>query len=306
MFDKAEEQEWRQPWISGRRPVMNLKHKKPYQGFNAFILDMACAIYKWQTPFFLTIDQISKMGLRVKEGEKWTPVLKWLPFYVNILTGERVAPEDVEEGDESIITRFSLRGFCEYNLDQTNLKEVNPTAYEKYVKIGNNLDFVQDVDIQDEVLDFILNTEGGWRCKVQHGGDTAFYSPSGDYITLPPKNSFFKSSDYYSTALHEMAHSTKKVPTMSRDYGRKQWGDEGYATEELVAEITAAIVCHDIGHEKTIDSQHISYVNSWRTAIKNKDILKVIIDDIMKCVRYELNHYNKVSALISKNVKQAS
>lgn len=317
MLDRASEAKWQKPWMGGERlNVMNLKHKKPYNGFNAFLLEWACIARGWKTPFFLTLDQVRQMGLRVnkvtdeegnEKSEDYTPVFKWLPRYVNYKTGERVTEEDLknmtEEEREDVVTRFSLRVFAEYNIDQTNLKELFPKQYDKYVALAKGMvdGHKHDANVSDATLDYILTTEGAWRCPIKHSDeDGAYYVPSKDYIHLPERKQFFKANDYYSTALHEMAHSTKKVPTMSRDYGKKHWGDEGYATEELVAELTSAIVCHDIGLEKTIDEQHIAYVNSWRKAIKDKDILRVIIDDLMKCVRYELNHYNKVSAYLAK------
>lgn len=322
LLDNASAAKWQKPWMGGERlQVMNLKHKKPYNGFNAFLLEWACYSQGWKTPFFLTLDQVKQMGLRVnrttnEEGEDvaegYTPVFKWIPRYVNYLTGERVTDKDLaemtEEERENVVTRFSLRVFAEYNIDQTNLKELHPEQYDKYVALAKGLlqGCKHDANVSDATLDYILTTEGAWRCPIKHSEeDGAYWSPKADFIHLPNRTQFFKANDYYSTALHEMAHSTKKVPTMSRDYGKKHWGDAGYATEELVAELTSAIVAHDLGLEKTIDEQHIAYVNSWRQAIKDKDILRVIIDDIMRCVRYELNHYNKVAAVLAKRTAKA-
>lgn len=314
MLQRAEGTRYTQPWLdvsTGLKP-MNLKHRQPYNGLNAFILDLAVSLNGWQTPFFVTVEQLNAMGLRLKrcicdDGqdiyESFLPVFKWIPKYENYITGERISAKDLAELDnaerENIITRFSLRVYAEYNIDQTTMSTDMPEAYQKFVDIakGEKQNFRQNTNASDAVLDYIINTQGAWRCKIiQTNEGAAYYRPSQDEIHLPHKDVFFKSGSFYSTALHEMTHSTK--PIIKRDYGAKKWGDSGYAMEELVAELTAAIVCHDIGIERVVDKEHLAYVNSWKKVIKNKDILPVIIDDIMKCVRYELNHYNKVKSLI--------
>jgi antirestriction protein ArdC len=45
--------------------------------------------------------------------------------------------------------------------------------------------------------------------------------------------------------------------------GRRRWGDEGYAREELVAELGAAFLCADLGLALTPRPDHASYLQSW-------------------------------------------
>ncbi len=45
---------------------------------------------------------------------------------------------------------------------------------------------------------------------------------------------------------HELTHWTKHDKRLARDMGRVKWGDEGYAREELVAELGSAFLCADL------------------------------------------------------------
>ena len=61
---------------------------------------------------------------------------------------------------------------------------------------------------------------------------------------MPPFECFRDAESYYSTLAHELTHWTKHPSRLARDFGRKQWGDEGYAQEELVAELQALTLEH--------------------------------------------------------------
>ena len=74
---------------------------------------------------------------------------------------------------------------------------------------------------------------------------------------------------YYSTLAHEMTHWTKHPSRLARDLGRKQWGDEGYAQEELVAELGAAFLCADSGTGDRAARGEPSYIANWLDVLKN-------------------------------------
>ena len=149
------------------------------------------------------------------------------------------------------------------------------------------------------MLDFILSTKGAWFCSIDHDGLNKAYFAHGGGVHLPLRQTFNSTSAYYGTALHEMAHSTKEHGC-PRNYGRRTWGDSGYATEELVAELSSAIVMHDLGLEKTVDTNHIAYVQSWKKSIKEKDKLAIIMDDILRCSKRILRHYENTAAMLAQ------
>jgi antirestriction protein ArdC len=107
---------------------------------------------------------------------------------------------------------------------------------------------------------------------IMHGGAEAFYQPKLDLIRLPPKKAFRTAEGYFSVALHEGAHSTGHESRLCRDLSSR-FGTEGYAAEELRAQITSAILSAEIGiplaqSQEHID-QHSSYIGSWLKALRD-------------------------------------
>jgi antirestriction protein ArdC len=105
--------------------------------------------------------------------------------------------------------------------------------------------------------------------EVRHGGNRAFYSPTYDFIQMPPLEAFRDTEAYYNTKLHELTHATRHETRLNRDFGRKRWGDEGYAAEELVAELGSAFLCADLGITPEPCPDHASYLESWLQVLKN-------------------------------------
>ena len=56
---------------------------------------------------------------------------------------------------------------------------------------------------------------------------------------------------------------------LERDFGRKTWGDEGYAREELVAELGAAFLCADLELTPEVQEDHAAYIATWLQVLKN-------------------------------------
>ena len=63
---------------------------------------------------------------------------------------------------------------------------------------------------------------------------------------MPHFETFRDAESYYATLEHEFTHWTKHASRLERDFGARKWGDEGYAIEELVAELGAAFLCADL------------------------------------------------------------
>ncbi len=106
-----------------------------------------------------------------------------------------------------------------------------------------------------EAADIILRNSGVRLCV---GGDRAFYSPATDHIQLPPERAFRGPTEYFTTALHEVAHSTGHPSRLNRDL-KARYGSAAYAMEELRAEIASAYVASELGLPPDIP-QHASYI----------------------------------------------
>ena len=74
---------------------------------------------------------------------------------------------------------------------------------------------------------------------------------------------------YYATLAHELTHWTRHRTRLDRDFGRKSWGDEGYAMEELVAELGAAFLSADLALTPEPRADHAAYIGSWLKVLKD-------------------------------------
>ena len=307
-LDTMEAGKYQMPWVSAHHgSPANYEYRKPYKGMNDFLLTLLCSLKGYETPFFLTFKQIEKLelelNLRKKDGlplidettgcpksENSFPVVKSLPTFY--LKGKRLTPKEYDElsdeEKEECKVWFNLHAYPEFNLDQTNFREKYPEKWEKLTALPPH-DYVQGT--KDEVLEAMI-CGGKWRCEILFGGNEAYFSPKEDHIRLPERSRFLGDERFYAAAIHEMAHSTAK------ECGRSEkgvFGDENYAIEEFVAELTAASVCSMLGLGKLLDKNHIAYVQSWRKALReDKDVIPKVIDHIQKATNYILRYYDKV------------
>ena len=111
--------------------------------------------------------------------------------------------------------------------------------------------------------------------EIRTGGARAFYAIGPDHIQMPPFETFRDAESHAATLAHELVHWTRHPSRLDRDLGRKSWGDEGYAVEELVAEIGSAFLCADLGITPEVREDHAAYVASWLTVLK--DDTRVIV-----------------------------
>ncbi|MGB5468755.1 MAG: zincin-like metallopeptidase domain-containing protein [Sedimenticolaceae bacterium] len=103
---------------------------------------------------------------------------------------------------------------------------------------------------------------------IRHGGNRAYYTITDDYIQMPPFESFHDAESYYATLAHETTHWTRHGTRLERDFGRKRFGDEGYAREELVAELGSAFLSADLGLTPEVRDDHSAYIESWLKVLK--------------------------------------
>jgi antirestriction protein ArdC len=97
------------------------------------------------------------------------------------------------------------------------------------------------------------------------GGDMAGYIPSKDYITLPPASAFKSMESYHATTFHELGHWTGHEKRLNRDLSTR-FGTETYAAEELVAELTSAFLCAELGVQGEL--RHAGYIDHWLTLLR--------------------------------------
>jgi antirestriction protein ArdC len=86
---------------------------------------------------------------------------------------------------------------------------------------------------------------------------------------MPVIEAFRDAESFYATLAHESAHWTKHPVRLDRSFNRKSWGDEGYAREELVAELASAFLCADLDLAPEVRDDHASYIAEWLKVLQN-------------------------------------
>jgi antirestriction protein ArdC len=248
------ERPWLKPWnaehAAGKisRP---LRHNGlPYSGINVLMLWGEAMEKGYNAPIWMTFRQAQELGGHVRKGEKGSLVV-----YANAIT--KTEHNDATGEDEEHKIPF-MKGYTVFNVEQIDSL---PSHYYATAE-APQLDAAQRLD---QVEAFFKNT----GAILKHGGNRAFYALDKDQITLPPFEFFKDPESYYATLAHECTHWTRHPSRLDRDFGRKRWGDEGYAMEELVAEMGSAFLCADLGLAPEIMTDHAAYLQSWLKVLKD-------------------------------------
>lgn len=316
MEDASQSLEWNKGWIQtghGWGLPRNISGS-PYMGMNAFLLSLHAAENGYKMPIYMTHLQAKKEKVHILPGSKSVPVFKW-GKNIKDKEGKFVSEEDYhkmsEEQQKECTVYPYLRHFNEFNIDQTNYKEKYPEKYEKllsnFVDPDRNKADTNGM-YNNEALNKVIEEKDGWICPiVLDPSEGAAYSPGFNSIHIPPKENYrlhegnaeetFKDGqEYYSTALHEMAHSTGHESVLKRDGIVKfdGFGSPSYAKEELVAELTAAMVSSTLGFDKRITENSAAYLKGWAAALrKEPKYIISVMSDVNKASRIELEHIDK-------------
>jgi antirestriction protein ArdC len=243
---------WLKPWdaehLAGRimRP---LRHTgEPYKGVNVLMLWMAAQAQGFTSPTWMTFNQARALKACVRKGERGTLVV-----YADRLTRTETA-EDGEEIEREITF---MKGYTVFNVEQI---DGLPGRFRES-PAPEPLDATQRIESADL---YFANT----GADIRHGGNQAYYAEGTDHVQMPPFETFRNAEAYCATLAHELTHWTKHPTRLARDFGRKRFGDPGYAREELVAEIGAAFLCCDLGITPEPREDHASYLAHWLAVLK--------------------------------------
>ena len=298
---KAKSKNWKQGWLGVKGTILGLPQNitgRTYSGGNSFFLMADTSEKGYNTPVYMTFKQAKDRNLHVNAGEKSVPIFKW-GLSIKDENGKTVSEEDYNAMTKEERDKFSVRPYPKvyhvFNIDQTNLSEVNKKKYDAIVARFK----APDEEVKDskgmyinDALDRMFK-EKAWHCDIRYNkpSSRAFYVPLQDFIVLPMKEQFNigktaeevyrDGMEYYSTALHEMAHSTGHESRLNRQFGAKR--TEGYAHEELIAEMTAALVGSTMGFDKKILENNANYLKGWLENLKrNPESITTIMSDVGK------------------------
>lgn len=288
---------WEKPWLPIKRKDYLPRNitGRYYSGGNTFMLLLHSLLYDFSTPVFLTFLQAGKMGVRINRGASSFPVYHIAYMYYNPGTGERISIEKFEETvDETVRSQYYLiptpKCYDVFNLDQTGYKDKYPEEWAVMQSLHRVIpDTGQKTMHINEMLDSVISGQS-WVCPIEERfSNKAYYSPGQDRIILPRKTQFGTGESYYATALHEMAHSTGSEDRLKRLKNNNS--GSGYAKEELIAELSAALMGFYMGMETTIRTDHASYLKGWLKELgEDPAFLMDVLTDVVQAVKFMCTH----------------
>ena len=238
---------WQQPWNGAEAPQNGIT-KHQYNGINTVILSLAMMGMDWDKrndPRWLTYRQAQSNDWYVRKGEKGTRVILWKPTIGTDEHGNREITA-VLQRTFTVFHASQIEGIPDYVPPEINIIE----AHEKAEKI-------------------IANS----GAKIVFGGGEAFYSPSKDYIQMPPKTDFRTAEGYYSTFLHELVHFTGHPSRLDRAQRCGRFSKD-YAFEELIAEMGSLFIASSAGipQSETEFQNHASYIDGWLSNLRSDNM----------------------------------
>lgn len=306
------QKDWTKGWISGEATFGLPKNisGRTYEGSNAFLLFLHTSGNGYKAPVYMTHGQIHKEGAHVIKGEKAVPVFKW-GFSIKDKDGKKVTEEEfrnmTDDEKKECNRRPFLKIYPEFNIDQTNMSEVNKEKYDAVVSQFSKTDVptITDGMYVNKAIDRMMEKQE-WVCKIQYDKEEkgAYYSPSKDIVVLPtkaqfrihpddPEECFKDGQEYYGTALHEMAHSTGHPSRLDR-LKPAAFGSPEYAKEELVAELTSAMVGNTLGFDRRISDNNVAYLKNWTSALrKEPKFIVSVMSDVNKASRIIIENIDK-------------
>lgn len=306
------QKDWHKGWIGGGS-MFGLPQNisgRTYEGSNAFLLFLHTAENGYKAPVYMTYGQLHKEGAHVLKGEKAVPVFKW-GFSIKDKAGNKVTEEEfdnmTDDEKKECKRRPFLKIYPEFNIDQTNMSEVNKEKYDAVVSQFRKTDVptITDGMYVNKAIDRMMEKQE-WVCKIQYDKEEkgAYYSPAKDIVVLPtkaqfrihpddPEECFKDGQEYYGTALHEMAHSTGHPSRLDR-LKPAAFGSPEYAKEELVAELTSAMVGNTLGFDRRISDNNVAYLQNWTSALrKEPKFIVTVMADVNKASRIIIENIDK-------------
>ena len=291
---------WKKGWRSGGMPENAVTGKK-YRGVNNMFLTYVSMLRGYSDNRWLTFNQMKEREWSFKTDGEGKSLGK----------NAGVSVEFFELWDRETKKKFDRRVLDGMSTDERQeYMDENVYPIRKYYTVfnGDLIDgipekekAVLDERAKSERTDTFLNYWSESEAEIVYGGGQAFYSPTTDEIHLPPREDFYSLQEFYSTALHELGHSTGHAKRLIRDLSGG-FGSENYALEELRAEIASLFMEQDF--EISVNENEVrnnsAYIQSWKAAIKDDpNVLFTAIADAEKITKY----VQKKEAEMSKEVE---
>jgi len=252
---------WECPWQTNAAALPLRVTGDSYRGINYVLLSLKAWAEGYRNPVWMTFKQAKDLGGMVRKGQKSSLVVKYGTFE---------AKEDGQEGEAEAKTRGYLKAYRVFNVQQIEgLEDRFPTPEETEALATRPIEQLSHIAVA-----MIENMGVGYA----EGGDRACYVPSKDQVHMPELPKFKAAELFYSTLFHELSHATGHADRCDRtkEKAGSKFGNAIYAMEELVAEISAAMMGAQLGFQPGPIEDSAAYIQSW---------LKVLRDDKRAIVR---------------------
>lgn len=251
---------WHQPWTGASLTdggAVSYATGKAYSLLNQMLLGREG---QW-----LTFKQVKDAGGSVKKGAKAGMVV----FFTILTTTKRIEKDedgnDVEVQVEKEHSIPVLRSYHVFHIDDCE----NVPSKEKEIKANENL---QPIDMAEDVINGYVQREQKLTFKNNKPSGRAYFSPAEDKVVVPMLNQYEIAEEYYSTAFHELTHSTMQPYRCNRKAENKcaAFGSDDYSREELVAELGSAMLCQycNLDSDKAFNNS-VAYLQGWLKVLKN-------------------------------------
>ena len=268
---------FRRTWTAEQQHT-NFVTGDPYQNGNLICLEIARICRGFTSPYWMGFAQARSFGLKIKKGSKGSIILRPIAIKKELLDTNGKPVRDALGNIE--YTAFTLFTPCRvFNLD----------CFEKSEKLINRLaELNKEVAVNQtpvsakeaKAIKQLQNYMESQKIDFKQCGNSAFYDPENDSITVPTQNRFESNSLFVAVTSHECGHSTGTKKRLNRKGITDKtavFGSDLYATEELIADTTSWLCCNEFQIDSN-DDIHASYLAGWIKVLKKepKHLLTVI------------------------------
>ncbi|WP_439489170.1 ArdC family protein [Algoriphagus sp.] len=267
---------WKQPWHEMGMPS-NYLTKKPYKGINLWLL-LSCG---HQYPYYLTFKQANSLGGKVNKGAKALPICYWNFAFRDKKTGKVIPEDKIGEYDLKLVSKSGfLKEFKVFPIEQ--IEGIDWEFPETSTK--------NELPVNEACQK--IYTEMVRPPELIHQGSMAYYRTDLDQITMPDRNLFSSTEEYYGVLYHELLHSTGHPSRLNRIgvSEPQQFASEFYSREELIAEMGAGYLNNLTGIlDQNLLENSAAYIQNWLNELRNdKHLLIGAASKAQKAVDYIL------------------
>lgn len=234
--------EWTPCWNSTGTIPRNAHTANMYHGINVLFLWSKQIEKNYTSNLWATYKQWAELGGQVRLGEKATGCVKWVDVNKN------------PEGQAKLVPV----GFSLFNVDQQDgWTPPGRTEHELDEAQRGYADLLEQIPFSYTV---------GKPC----------YIPSKDTVCWPELGDFHSATDWEAVSAHELAHWTGYETRLARDLTGR-FGDDAYAAEELIAEISAALTVAAFNLAPAEPRpDHAQYIKHWLKILKGDPKLLLV------------------------------